>query len=129
FDLDLIQFISSSIPAAAPLPPFIMSAPTGGLTLSQDPNLVTNSNDPSRHDPTLLPISGPTQIPPPEGQQLDDQSDSFITRTVQTVTIVYYTDGDGNPRGMSTFHADPLTVLADPVTGDVIGPVNDAPPV
>lgn len=82
---------------------------------------MTNSNDPSNQQPTLFPISAKPQIPPPQRRQLDDP----ITRIVQTVTLVHYIDGDGNPRGMSTFYAAPQTVLADPVTGDVIGPVND----
>lgn len=90
---------------------------------------MTNSNNPSHQDPTLFPISAKPQTPPPQRRQLDDPSASFITRIVQTVTLVHYIDGDGNLRGISTFHSDPQTVLADPVTGDVISSVGEAPPV
>lgn len=107
-----------------------MPEPTGGPSLSQGPDLATNSYDHSSHkQPTLIPISAQPKVPSPQRRQLDDASNSFITRVVQTVSILHYVDRQGNPRGISTVYATPQTVLADPVTGDIVGPVDgNAPP-
>lgn len=88
--------------------------------------MVTNSNLLSREEPTLFPISARVRNPAPQRRQADDSSDSPVTRVVQTVSIVQYVNPDGSPRGISTHYAQPQTVLADPVTGDIIGPADDA---
>lgn len=103
-----------------------MLQPSGRPSLTQGPGLVTNSNLHSREEPTLFPISARARNPAPQRRQAGDSSDSPVTRVVQTVSIIQYVNPDGSPRGTSTHYAQPQTVLADPVTGDIIGPADDA---
>ena len=88
--------------------------------------MVTYSNLLSREEPTLFPLSARARNPAPQRRQADDSSDPPVTRVVQTVSIIQYVNPDGSPRGTSTHYAQPQTVLADPVTGDIIGPADDA---
>ena len=85
---------------------------------------MTNSNLLSREEPTLFPISARARNPAPQRRQVDDSSDSPVTQVVQTVSIIHHVNPDGSPRGISTRYAQPQTVLADPVTGDIIGPAH-----
>lgn len=103
-----------------------MLQPRRRPSLTQGPGLATNSNLHSREEPTLFPISARARNPAPQRRQADDSSDPPVTRVVQTVSIIQYVNSDGSPRGTSTHYAQPQTVLADPVTGDIIGPADDA---
>lgn len=100
-----------------------MAEPTGGPSLVQDPEPVTNSDDPSPIDPTLTETTD--SLSTSEKRQLTDSSNSLVTEIHQTVSLIHVVSPDGTPIEIKTVYSSPTTVLVDPITGAIVGPVTD----
>ncbi|SPO00731.1 uncharacterized protein DNG_03479 [Cephalotrichum gorgonifer] len=105
-----------------------MTEPTGDPSLTQDPELVTNSNDLSHQDKLTTLILTEVVSSSPKRRQADDSLNSLVTQVVQTVSLIHYVNADGTPRTVSTVYSNPQTVLVDPVSGNIVRPANNESP-
>ncbi|PKS10714.1 hypothetical protein jhhlp_002471 [Lomentospora prolificans] len=101
-----------------------MAEPTGGPSLVQGPEPVSNSDNLfNTPDTTLAETTDLASIS--DKRQLTDSSDSLVTEIHQTVSLIHVVSPDGTPIEIKTVYSPPTTVLVDPTTGAVVEPVTD----
>ncbi|CAI4210501.1 unnamed protein product [Parascedosporium putredinis] len=97
----------------------------GGPSLVQDPEMVTNSDDPSNNvlDTTLISTNGDSSAS--EKRQSTDSSNTLITEIHRTVSLIHVFRPDGTPVEIKTVYSPLTTVLVDPTTGAIVESITD----